>query len=135
MNGPETILKNLGAEDSWNEIHGLLWLDAASLGIRKIASTMHEAGARFVTITAYELPKDTGMRFEYHWDLEGQLFGYFMVTASKQMESIVDICEAADWIEREVHEEYGIEFSGREYVPLLLKAGFSGGLNLREVKP
>jgi NADH:ubiquinone oxidoreductase subunit C len=42
------------------------------------------------------------------------------------------MCEAADWIEREIHEEYGIEFTGREYEPLLLRAGDTPGVNLRE---
>jgi len=37
-----------------------------------------------------------------------------------------------DWIEREIHEEYAIEFTGRAYEPLLLRAGDAAGVNLRE---
>ena len=44
----------------------------------------------------------------------------------------VDLCEAADWIEREIHEEYRIEFTGRDYEPLLLREGRICGVNLRE---
>jgi NADH:ubiquinone oxidoreductase subunit C len=44
----------------------------------------------------------------------------------------VDICEAADWIEREVHEGFGINFTGREYEPLLLREGDTPGMNLRD---
>jgi len=134
MMDPVEILNRLKSSESWMENHGILWLDATSIGIRSVAQVMHDAAARFLTITTYELPKDAGMRFEYHWDLDGQLFGFTINTAEKVMESIVDICEAADWIEREVHEEYAIEFTGREYEPLLLKAGFAGGVNLREVQ-
>jgi len=43
-----------------------------------------------------------------------------------------DICEAADWIEREIHEEFALDFLGREYEPLLLRVGDKPGVNLRE---
>ncbi len=39
------------------------------------------------------------------------------------IESIYDICEAVDWIEREMHEGFNIDFTGREYEPLLLREG------------
>ncbi len=48
------------------------------------------------------------------------------------IESIFDLCEAADWIEREIHEEYAIDFTGRAYEPLLLRKGDKAGVNLRE---
>ena len=51
----------------------------------------------------------------------------------KTMPSIFDICEAVDWIEREIHEEYSIDFTGREYEPLLLRQGHRAGVNLHEV--
>jgi hypothetical protein len=78
-----------------------------------------------------------GFRLEYHWDLEGKVLGFAFNTAGStpdtaRIESIVDLCEAADWIEREVHEGFGINFIGREYVPLLLRVGDTPGINLRE---
>ncbi len=39
------------------------------------------------------------------------------------IESIYDLCEAVDWIEREIHEGFAIDFTGREYEPLLLRQG------------
>ena len=45
---------------------------------------------------------------------------------------IIGWCEAADWIEREVHEGFAIDFTGRVYEPLLLRAGATAGVNLRE---
>jgi len=89
-------------------------------------------GARFVTITAYELPNKDGFRLEYHWDLEGRLLGVAFTIAGNSIESIFDLSEAADWIEREVHEGFAIGFSGREYEPLLLRPGDQPGVNLRE---
>jgi len=96
-----------------------------------VAAAMNAAGARFVTITAYELPKGGGCRLEYHWDLSGRLLG-FAFRVQDSIESIYDLCEAVDWIEREVHEGFGVRFLGREYEPLLLRAGDSVGVNMRE---
>ena len=105
----------------------------AQHAVRELAKAMNEIHARFITITAYQLPKDEGFRLEYHWDLDGRLLGFSMQLAGKSIESIFDLTEAADWIEREIHEEYGIDFTGREYEPLLLRQGETPGVNLRDV--
>ena len=111
---------------------GALWLDHGPAGVREVARTMNEAGARFVTITAYQLPGTEGFALEYHWDLKGRLLGFAYTITSKEIDSIFDLCEGADWIEREIHEEYTIDFTGRNYEPLLLRAEDSPGVNLRE---
>ncbi len=82
------------------------------------------------------MPGDAGFRLEYHWDTQGYLLGIpFQIAGNTQegakIESIYDLCEAADWIEREVHEGFAIEFTGREYVPLMLRPGDKPGVNLR----
>ncbi|MGB0066014.1 MAG: NADH-quinone oxidoreductase subunit C, partial [Terracidiphilus sp.] len=89
-------------------------------------------GARFITITAYQLPGTEGFRLEYHWDLEGRLLGLPFTIAGSATDSIFDLSEAADWIEREIHEEYSFDFTGRELEPLLLRQGDESGVNLRE---
>ena len=93
---------------------------------------MNVCHARFITITAYQLPKDEGIKLEYHWDLEGQLLGFPFVLKGESIESIYDLCEAVDWIEREIHEGFAVDFVGREYEPLLLREGDKLGVNLRE---
>jgi len=60
------------------------------------------------------------------------LLGFAFVLAGNTIESIFDLCEASDWIEREIHEEYSLEFTGREYEPLLLRQGDETGVNLRD---
>ena len=114
------------------ESRGTYWFDPGQAGVRDVALIMKEAGARFVTITAYELPAKEGFRLEYHWDLGGRLLGVPFQIAGNSIDSIFDLCEAADWIEREVHEGFAIDFAGREYEPLLLKPGDKPGVNLRE---
>jgi len=104
------------------------------LNVRDLAKTMNALHARFVTITAYQLPGEEGLRLEYHWDLDGQLLGFPFLLAGKSIDSIYDLCEAADWIEREIHEGFALDFLGREYEPLLLRQGDKPGVNLREEK-
>lgn len=133
----DNIRESLGIRDPWVESRGTHWLNPGSVSVRELAVMMNAAGARFVTITAYQLPGTEGFRLEYHWDLGGQLLGFPFTIASNtvesaRFESIHDLCEAADWIEREVHEGFAIDFTGREYEPLLLRAGDKPGVNLRE---
>lgn len=133
----ELLPHKLGSNTPWMEKGGALWHDPAPLSVRELCMEMNVAKARFVTITAYQLPGTEGIRLEYHWDAEGQLLGFpFMIggdaAESLNIDSIYDLCEAADWIEREIHEEYAIEFTGREYEPLLLREGDTQGVNLRD---
>ena len=129
----ESIPEKLGTTEPWVEKGGVHWLTLGGMNVRELAKAMNGLHARFVTITAYQLPGEQGFRLEYHWDLNGQLLGFSMQLASKSIESIFDLTEAADWIEREIHEEYGIDFTGREYEPLLLRQGETPGVNLRDV--
>ena len=128
----ETISEKLGVVEQWNESRGTWWLNPGAVSVRELAQAMNAIGARFVTITAYQLPGDAGFRLEYHWDLTGRLLGFPFQIAGNSIESIFDLCEAADWIEREIHEEYSIDFAGRAYEPLLLRQGDKPGVNLRE---
>lgn len=128
----ESLPEKLGLSAPLEERCGTYWLDPGNLPLRELTTAMNSLNARFVTITAYQLPKDEGFRLDYHWDLDGRLLGASFLLSDKTIESIYDLCEAADWIEREVHEEYAIDFAGRAYEPLLLRTGDKPGVNLRE---
>jgi Ni,Fe-hydrogenase III component G len=129
----ETIAADLSIATPWSSHGGVHWLAVDASQIRRVAETMNGLAARFVTVTATELPGSEGYLLEYLWDLEGVLFGFAIHLAGTSLESIFDICPAVDWIEREIHEGFAIDFSGREYEPLLLRAGDKAGVNLREV--
>jgi NADH:ubiquinone oxidoreductase subunit C len=118
--------------DTYVEKAGTFWYTESGLDLRDVARSMNTVGARFITITTYELPANVGFRLEYHWDLAGRLLGFTFPLPGNSIESIYDLCEAADWIEREVHEEYRIDFTGREYEPLLLREGNICGVNLQK---
>ena len=134
MSPLESISERLGITEPWVEKGGVHWLAPGAKSVREVAQAMNEFNARFVTITAYQLPGDQGFRLEYHWDLNGQLLGFPFQLAANSIESIFDLCEAADWIEREIHEGFVIDFLGREYEPLLLRQGDTPGVNLRKEK-
>ena len=128
----DSISEKLGITEPWIEKGGVHWLTLGATNVRELAKAMNELHARFITITAYQLPKDEGFRLEYHWDLDGRLLGFNFPLAANSIDSIYDLCEAVDWIEREIHEEYSLEFTGRVYEPLLLRQGDTPGVNLRD---
>jgi len=134
MTAAEDVQTNsMDAEtELYSDRGGVFWYGDYSLNVRDVARAMNSLGARFVTITTYELPANGGFRLEYHWDLMGSLLGFTFPISGNTIESIYDLCEAADWIEREVHEEYRIDFTGREYEPLLLREGGVCGVNLQK---
>jgi hypothetical protein len=133
MNPVESVAEQLGMKEFSTDASGVSWFATGNLGVREMATALRAAGARFITITATELPAGEGFRLEYLWDLEGKLLGFAFLISGKEVASIYDITEAADWIEREVHEEFAIEFSGRVYEPLLLREGSRPGVYLHEV--
>jgi NADH:ubiquinone oxidoreductase subunit C len=128
----DSIAAKLGTAEPWVQKGGVSWLDPCPLNVRNLAKAMNALNARFVTITAYQLPAGEGFRLEYHWDLDGQMLGFPYRLSGNSIESIYDLCEAADWIEREVHEGFAVDFLGRDYEPLLLRPGDKLGVNLRE---
>ncbi|MGA2888782.1 MAG: NADH-quinone oxidoreductase subunit C [Terracidiphilus sp.] len=128
----DTIPEKLGISETFVEKGGVHWLALGGKSVRELTEAMNSLHARFITITAYQLPKDEGFRLEYHWDLNGQLLGFSFPLAGNSIESIFDLCEAVDWIEREIHEGFAIDFTGRDYEPLLLRQGDTPGVNLRD---
>jgi Ni,Fe-hydrogenase III component G len=133
MNNIEELQAQLKVTDISTDSSGVKWFTTGNLNLRELVPILDRAGARFITITATELPMNQGFCLEYLWDLNGQVLGFAFYPSGKTTPSIYDICEAADWIEREIHEEYSIDFTGRVYEPLLLRENDHTGVNLHEV--
>lgn len=133
MNSIEDLAAELKVNDVFTDNSGVKWFTTGNLDIRELVILLGQEGARFITITATELPMNQGFCLEYLWDLNGKLLGFPFYPICNTMPSIYDICEAADWIEREIHEEFSIEFTGRVYEPLLLRENDHTGVNLHEV--
>ena len=100
------------------------WLTTGNLDLRELVAILGRAAARFITITANRIPGRAGFLPRVPLGLEWPVPGISLSTfPAKPCPASYDICEAADWIEREIHEEFAIDFTGREYEPLLLREG------------
>ncbi|HVN20747.1 MAG TPA: NADH-quinone oxidoreductase subunit C [Dongiaceae bacterium] len=132
MSDFSSIPAELGLAQTWEQRNGSQWLEPESLDVRHMATVMLARGARFITITAMQLPEDEAARLDYHWDLDGELLTFTIKTADKIVPSVYDLCPAADWIEREVHEYFAVEFEGRQYEPLMLREGDPVGVCVPE---
>ncbi len=129
----EKIRKQLGQGTIWDQKPEGWWLEDFDLDVEKMAHLLVEAGARLATISASSLP--TGeCRLIYHWDMEGNLLNLITVTRQGSLSSIAPICPAADWIEREIHDYYAVNFAGRELPPLVLSGQDPPGIFSRNLQ-
>ncbi len=128
-----TTLQSLGLGGDWRWDKGSWWLAPAdAIDVRATARHMIGLEARFVAITAIERP-DKEIRLDYQWDLDGKLLSFVCATQAQQIPTIADLCPAADWVERETHEYFSVEFSGRKNTaPLMTRAGDPLGINLHK---
>jgi hypothetical protein len=124
----ETIRSHLGTKQPWQQRADGWWLVDPDLDVEPIAGLMIGEGARLVTITARPAG-DGECRLGYHWDVGGRLFTFVTMTRGGSIPSIAVTCPAADWIERETHDYFAVNFTGREDLqPLVLRAGDRPGL-------
>ena len=116
----ETIRDRLGTDQKLQKRGEGWWLHDPQLDVVAMAKLMVEAKARLATMTA--CIRDEGSQImTYHWDLKGCLFNLSTkITDDMGIPSIAEICPAADWIEREIHDYFAINFIGREDLPRLL---------------
>jgi NADH:ubiquinone oxidoreductase subunit C len=134
MSNFDSILQELGLNQPESR-NGSAWVSAELLDVRKMAGLMLAHGARLITINGLELADSDEIRLDYHWDLNGELLTITMHTVRSKVAGITDICPAADWIERELHEYMAIEFEGEEASkPLFLKHGEEPGMMLRKAR-
>ena len=115
----EEIRERLGNKEAWVNKSEAWWLETPSLDVEKMARLMVETGARLVTVTASRA-REVEFRVIYHWDLQGRLLNFVTITNRATLPSITSICPAADWIEREIHDYFAVNFAGRELPTLVL---------------
>jgi NADH-quinone oxidoreductase subunit C len=114
----KAIAEKLGKATSHEQRHDGLWLTIPDLDVRAMAQLMIDNESRFVTMTA--LLDGGGLRFIYHWDVDGALLNVSMPIVNNVAMSIADILPAADWIEREARDYYAVTFEGRSETPPLM---------------
>jgi NADH:ubiquinone oxidoreductase subunit C len=125
-------LLQLGLGEDWEWSNSSWWTKQESTSVRATSALMVQTGARFLAITAIETPEKE-IRLDYQWDLDGQLLSFTTATTEKKIATIADICPAADWVERETHEYFAVEFTGRRTtLPLMTRPGDPVGINLHK---
>jgi hypothetical protein len=125
-------LEQVGLGQQWEWKNGSWWSTPADFDLRANTEKMLALGARFVAITAMETGTSP-IRLDYQWDLRGQLLSFIMLPESRVAATIADLTPAADWAERETHEYFAVEFTGRRHTrPLMTRAGDAVGIHLRQ---
>jgi hypothetical protein len=129
MQKGDEILAQLSPGKSWEKRSDGWWLGTRDTDVEKMAHVMIESKARLVTMTARE-DSDGEFRIIYHWDLEGRMLNMVAMTDKGCIPSIAMIHPASDWMEREIHEYFAVQFNGRESSALYLNPGDSPGIFL-----
>ena len=125
-------LLQLGLGEEWEWSNNSWWQKQESASVRATSALMVQTGARFIAITAIETPEKE-IRLDYQWDLDGQLLSFTTATTAQKIATIADLCPAADWVERETHEYFAVEFTGRRTtLPLMTRPGDPVGINLHK---
>jgi len=104
------------------------WIELADLDVVEMASRLGEAEALLSTITAVECT-DGETDLIYHYRRGTAALNIKTRTRGNCIVSITPVCPAANWIEREIHDLYAVEFAGhpnpeRLIRPPELPAGF-----------
>ena len=136
MSNFDSILLELGVTQPPENKNGFGWITVKALDARKMTGLMLARGARFVTMNGLQIDGSEEIRIDYHWDLRGELLTLTTQTVNGKIDDITDICPAADWIEREIHEHLAVEFEGADpsKLPLFLKHGEEPGTLLRKTR-
>lgn len=121
------IRSQLGLKKSWDKRIDGWWLEDHEMDVEKMARTMIKIGARLVTMTALPASNDD-CKMIYHWDIKGHLLNFITATREGKLPSIANICPAANWIEREIHDYFAVNFTGRELPPLVLRPDDISGI-------
>jgi len=104
------------------------WMTAPSLDVIATATCMLGWEARLSTMTGCALPAGE-TEVIYHYYLDGQAYNFKVCTKKNVLPSISTILPAADWIEREIQDLYGVEFKNHPHPerlirPVQLEPGF-----------
>ena len=100
--------------------HGEWWLSSAELDVQAMARLMNSLGARLSTMTGLAL--DGGeTTVLYHYLLDSNSINFKTRTRENRIASITPISSSANWIEREIHDLFCVEFVGHPGLARLIR--------------
>ena len=99
---------------------GEWWLSSAELDVQAMARLMLALGAPLGTMTGVMLEGgETAVL--YHYTLGATAINFKTRTHDNRLPSITPITRAANWIEREIHDLYRVEFVGHPGLAPLIR--------------
>lgn len=96
------------------------WMDAPQLDVLTMARTLNGLGARFSTASGVAL-SDGETQIIYHYALGRNAINLKTRTRDHAIASITPITRAANWIEREIHDLFAVEFVGHPNLVRLIR--------------
>ncbi len=96
------------------------WLDAPNLNVVEMADLFLKIGLRLTTVTGIAL-EDGETQLIYHFMDGGTVLNVKVHTKKNAIASITSIMPSADWIEREIHDLYAVEFLGHPHLDRLVR--------------
>jgi len=114
---------------SYRQNGNRLYFEIRKDDIREIARFLFaELGCRLSTSTATEVYDGFEVQHHFSDDREGRYFSPLvrLCREEPEMDSIAPVTKAAAWIEREIHDLFGIVFQGHPDLQPLLKEDNEG---------
>jgi NADH:ubiquinone oxidoreductase subunit C len=116
----ETALGNLANSGEITRASDGLWMDTPELDVTCMVALLLELEARLSTITAIALESGE-TEVIYHFMVRSTVLNIKVRTHKNAIPSITPIMPAADWIEREIHDLYAVEFLGHPHLERFIR--------------
>jgi NADH:ubiquinone oxidoreductase subunit C len=97
-----------------------MWLDAPDLDVNCMAALANDLGMRLSTMTGIAL-EDSETQLIYHFVSGSTVLNFKVQTQQNSIQSITAPIPAANWIEREIHDLYGVEFVGHPHLERFIR--------------
>jgi NADH-quinone oxidoreductase subunit C len=111
MNELLSEISKIGGASTLEERSDGWWMVAPGLDVCAVAKQMRSHQMRLATVTS--IARDDGETdLIYHYNRDGFALNLKVSTQNNTQFSITTIIPAADWIEREIHDLYAVQFTG-----------------------
>jgi NADH:ubiquinone oxidoreductase subunit C len=107
-----------GTQD-WRPDKDAWWMDAPALDIVAMANLCQQNGARLVTLSGLAAGSETEVIYHYFW--QGHALNLRVRSRDQSLPSIAALTPAAEWIEREIHDLYAVNFVGHPALTPLIR--------------
>lgn len=105
------FLKGLDPDGVVEERSDGLWVASTGLDVTEMAKQMLSQEITLSTMTAIAR-EDGETDLIYHYRVGGTSINVKTITRGNRAASIAPVCPTANWIEREIHDLYAVEFVG-----------------------